>query len=118
MGGTRAFFAGGLVALAVAVPAAAECPASSIFYAPAFVGPLKTYGVETLLVDPVDGGKSTTAKTSKQCVDCEVPTRGVQLVAQVRRCAKCGAFPDGTDQYCIFCGETLSPPAPPQLTSA
>ena len=37
-----------------------------------------------------------------------------QLVAQVRRCAKCGAYPDATDQYCIFCGETLTP----QLTSA
>jgi hypothetical protein len=32
---------------------------------------------------------------------------GVQLVAQVRRCRKCGAYPDGTDKYCIFCGETL-----------
>jgi hypothetical protein len=82
MGGTRAFFAGGLVALALAAPAIAECPPSAIFYAPAYVGPLKTYGLETLLVDPVDGGKSAAAKTSKQCADCETPTRGVQLTAK------------------------------------
>jgi hypothetical protein len=82
MGGTRAFFAGGLVSLALAAPAIAECPPSATFYAPAYVGPLKTYGLETLLLDPVDGGKSTTAKTSKQCVDCEVPTRGIQLASK------------------------------------
>ena len=25
------------------------------------------------------------------------------------RCPKCGAYPDASDQYCIFCGETLLP---------
>jgi hypothetical protein len=37
------------------------------------------------------------------CMHC-----GVQLVPHVRRCAKCGAYPDVHDQYCIFCGETLA----------
>jgi hypothetical protein len=35
---------------------------------------------------------------------------GVQLVAHVRRCPKCGAYPEAADQYCIFCGETLMNP--------
>jgi hypothetical protein len=38
------------------------------------------------------------------CMHC-----GVQLVTAVRRCAKCGAYPDGSDQYCIFCGDALAP---------
>jgi SAM-dependent methyltransferase len=33
---------------------------------------------------------------------------GVQLVENVRRCPQCGAYPDATDQYCIFCGQVLS----------
>jgi serine/threonine-protein kinase len=37
------------------------------------------------------------------CMHC-----GAQLVAIVRRCGKCGAYPDITDKYCIFCGEGLS----------
>jgi hypothetical protein len=32
---------------------------------------------------------------------------GVQVAAAVRRCPRCGAYPDQTDRYCIFCGETL-----------
>ena len=36
------------------------------------------------------------------CMHC-----GTQLVAQVRRCGKCGAFPDASDRFCIFCGEAL-----------
>jgi serine/threonine protein kinase len=39
------------------------------------------------------------------CMHC-----GVQLVAHVRRCQRCGAYPDLADHYCIYCGETLSPP--------
>jgi hypothetical protein len=35
---------------------------------------------------------------------------GVQLVATVRRCPRCGAYPDGTDRFCIFCGEGLGAP--------
>jgi len=31
----------------------------------------------------------------------------VQLVREVRRCPKCGAYPDVSDQYCIFCGQEL-----------
>jgi serine/threonine protein kinase len=38
------------------------------------------------------------------CMHC-----GVQLVTTVKRCAKCGAYPESSDQYCIFCGETLTP---------
>ena len=34
---------------------------------------------------------------------------GVQLVATVRRCSKCGAYPDPTDRFCIFCGDDLKP---------
>ena len=33
---------------------------------------------------------------------------GVQLVENVRRCPQCGAYPDASDQYCIFCGQVLS----------
>jgi hypothetical protein len=33
---------------------------------------------------------------------------GKQLVAQIRRCAKCGAYPDASDVFCIFCGEPLN----------
>ncbi|HVH05324.1 MAG TPA: hypothetical protein VNE71_04905 [Myxococcota bacterium] len=82
MVGIRVRLAAGLVALALAAPAAAECPASSTYYAPAYNGPLKTYGLAMLLVDPLDGKKSVTAKTSKQCADCETPTRGVQLASK------------------------------------
>jgi hypothetical protein len=32
---------------------------------------------------------------------------GVQLVKAVRRCGKCGAYPDLSDRYCIFCGGPL-----------
>jgi serine/threonine-protein kinase len=38
------------------------------------------------------------------CMHC-----GVQLVADVRRCARCGGYPESTDEYCIFCGDALSP---------
>jgi serine/threonine protein kinase len=37
------------------------------------------------------------------CMHC-----GTQLVAQIRRCAKCGAYPDASDVFCIFCGEPLN----------
>jgi hypothetical protein len=80
MGGMLAIVAVGLVALAV--PAAAECPVSSIYYAPAYNGAFKTYGLATALLDPVDGKKAVVAKTSKQCADCETPTRGVQLASK------------------------------------
>ena len=53
------------------------------------------------------------------CPHCRQPDRpandqfcmhcGVQLVANVRRCHKCGAYPDAADRYCIFCGEDLEP---------
>jgi hypothetical protein len=33
---------------------------------------------------------------------------GLQIVASIRRCGKCGAYPDLTDRFCIFCGEMLS----------
>jgi serine/threonine protein kinase len=36
------------------------------------------------------------------CMHC-----GTQLVANVRRCGKCGAYPDASDRFCIFCGESL-----------
>ncbi len=36
------------------------------------------------------------------CMHC-----GVQLVTTVRRCGKCGAYPQASDQYCIFCGDVL-----------
>jgi serine/threonine-protein kinase len=39
------------------------------------------------------------------CMSC-----GVQLVAHVRRCQQCGAYPDLADRYCIFCGQTLDQP--------
>jgi serine/threonine protein kinase len=37
------------------------------------------------------------------CMHC-----GTQLVAQIRRCGKCGAFPDASDAFCLFCGEPLA----------
>jgi serine/threonine-protein kinase len=37
------------------------------------------------------------------CMHC-----GTQLVNEVRRCGKCGAYPDLSDRFCIFCGESLS----------
>ena len=41
--------------------------------------------------------------TDQFCMHC-----GTQLVAQVRRCEKCGAYPDASDRFCMFCGEALS----------
>jgi hypothetical protein len=32
---------------------------------------------------------------------------GVQLVEWVLRCPQCGAYPDPSDRYCIFCGTTV-----------
>jgi hypothetical protein len=34
----------------------------------------------------------------------------MQLVAEVRRCHKCGAYPDVHDRYCLFCGTDLGVP--------
>ena len=38
------------------------------------------------------------------CMHC-----GTQLVARVRRCGKCGAFPSPDDNFCMFCGHNLRP---------
>jgi rRNA maturation endonuclease Nob1 len=40
---------------------------------------------------------------------------GVQLVTHVLRCQRCGAYPDASDKFCIFCGESLKTP---ELTTA
>ena len=41
------------------------------------------------------------------CMHC-----GQQLVQEVRRCGKCGAFPAAADTFCIFCGTDLRQPTP------
>lgn len=41
--------------------------------------------------------------TDQFCMHC-----GTQLVAEVRRCHKCGAYPDVHDRYCMFCGTDLN----------
>jgi rRNA maturation protein Nop10 len=33
---------------------------------------------------------------------------GIQLVSVIRRCQRCGAYPDKADRFCIFCGEGLA----------
>ncbi len=54
---------------------------------------------------------------AKSCPGCRQPIGpldqfcmhcGLQLVSQVRRCQQCGAYPDQTDRYCIFCGQGLT----------
>lgn len=47
--------------------------------------------------------------TDQFCTHC-----GVQMVTNIRRCEKCGGFPDPADHYCIHCGTTL----PPRLATA
>jgi serine/threonine protein kinase len=46
--------------------------------------------------------RQTIAGDDNFCMHC-----GVQLVSHVRRCNKCGAYPDPRDRFCILCGEGL-----------
>jgi len=56
------------------------------------------------------------ATPSRECPSCRHPIGeadnfchkcGRQTVGQVRRCERCGGFPEARDEFCIFCGHTL-----------
>jgi serine/threonine protein kinase len=68
------------------------------------------------LAEPTGWATPSTSPTA--CPQCHQPVAmgdqfcircGVQLVGMVRRCQQCGAYPDPTDVYCIFCGNNLAP---------
>lgn len=47
--------------------------------------------------------RKSVASIDQFCIHC-----GVQLVEWVLRCTRCGAYPDPSDRYCMFCGTGIS----------
>jgi hypothetical protein len=80
MGGLRAL-ALAVALLAAASGARAECPPGAFHYEPTFGASFKSYAFPASLLDPVEGFRSTKARTAKICPDCPEKRRGVQLAA-------------------------------------
>ena len=63
------------------------------------------------------GGVASAAKPPRtQCPQCHQPVQigdqfcmlcGMQLVDKIRRCHKCGGYPDPLDKFCMLCGASL-----------